>query len=184
MSRDRVVFVDRDGVVNHDVIGGYITRWEDFKFHDAVLAGLKRLTQAGYKIVLISNQAGVGDGVYSEKTLKQIHEKMLQVFKKEGIQLNGSYFCLHGKNAGCECRKPKTGLFVEAARNGILFDKSATFFIGDKVTDIEAGKSFGLRTILVRTGYGSDAESECRGPLAPDAVVENFQEAVDRVLCG
>ena len=184
MRGERVVFVDRDGVVNEDIIGGYITRWEDFKFHDTVLTGLKKLTQADYKIILISNQAGVGDGVYSEKALREIHSKMTKVFKKEGIQLHGAYFCLHGKQASCECRKPKTGLFEQAAKNGIVFDRKTTYFIGDKVTDIEAGKNFGLRTILVRTGYGRDAEAECSDTFRPDAVVDNFEEAADRVLCG
>lgn len=184
MKRERVVFVDRDGVINEDIVGGYITCWEDFKFHDTALSGLKKLTQADYKIILISNQAGVGDGIYSEKALQEVHGKMMGVFKKEGIRLHGAYFCLHGKQAGCECRKPKTGLFQQAAKNGVSFDKAMTYFIGDKATDIEAGKNFGLRTILVRTGYGPEAEAQCRGALQPDAVVDHFEEAADRVLCG
>ena len=184
MKGDRVVFVDRDGVVNEDIIGGYITRWEDFKFHDTVLIGLRKLTRADYKIILISNQAGVGDGVYSKQALREVHDKMMEVFKKEGVRIHGAYFCLHGKQAGCECRKPKTGLFEQAAKNGIVFDRKTTYFIGDKVTDVEAGKNFGLRTLLVRTGYGRDAEAECSGVLRPDAVVDNFEEAADHVLCG
>lgn len=183
MKKGRVVFVDRDGVVNVDLIGDYIKTWEEFQFHEKVIEGFKRLTEAGFKIILISNQAGVGDGVYPEEDLWQIHEKMLEVLKKEGIKIHASYFCLHGKNEGCECRKPKTGLFRQAAQKGLLFDKSLTYFIGDKITDIEAGKNFGLRTILVRTGYGHDHESGCRGALQPDVVVDNFEQAVDRILC-
>ncbi len=179
----RVVFVDRDGVVNEDPFD-YVTRWEDFRFHEGVLPGLKRLTEASYKIILISNQAGVGDGVYPESALWDIHRRMLEVFKQERIHLQAAYYCLHGKQAGCHCRKPKTGLFEKATENGLVFEKRETYFVGDKKADIEAGKNFGLRTILVRTGYGPKEEGLCQGALEPDAVVENFKEAVDRILCG
>ena len=182
MKRERVVFVDRDGVINEDKIGDYIKKWEEFKFHEHVLEGLRRLTEAGFKIILISNQAGVGDGVFTEQDLRKVHEKMLGAFHKEGIRLHGAYFCLHGKEAGCECRKPKTGLFRQAAQNGAVIDPASTYFIGDKSSDIEAGKNFALKTILVRTGYGRNAESECRGKLKPDGVVDHFGQAVDQVL--
>ena len=179
----RVVFVDRDGVINEDLFD-YVKEWDRFRFQEGVLEGLKRLTESGYKIILISNQAGVGDGRFPEKAHWEIHQKMLDIFQREKIQLHASYYCLHGKEAGCECRKPKPGLFREAARNGLVFDRARTYFIGDKVSDIEAGKNFGLRTILIRTGYGRQHEAICQGFLEPDAVVNNFQEAVDRILCG
>lgn len=180
---DRVVFVDRDGVVNEDLFD-YVRRWEDFRFYDGVLEGLKRLVRAGYKVVLISNQAGVGDGVYSEKALWEIHQNMLKEFERAGVHIHAAYYCLHGKEAGCGCRKPRVGLFRRAAEDGLCFDKSKTYFLGDKASDMEAGKNFGLRTILIRTGYGSQHEAVCCDVLRPDAVVNNFQEAVDRVLCG
>lgn len=179
----RVVFVDRDGVINEDLFD-YVKEWDRFRFQEGVLEGLKRLTESGYKIILISNQAGVGDGRFPEKAHWEIHQKMLDVFQKEGIRLHASYYCLHGKEAGCGCRKPKTGLFQQATQNGLIFDRSKTYFIGDKVSDIEAGKNFGLRTILIRTGYGRQHEMVCQGSLEPAAVVDNFQEAVDRILCG
>lgn len=179
----RVVFVDRDGVINEDLFD-YVKNWKDFRFYGGVLPGLKRLTEADYKIILISNQAGVGDGEFPEKVHWDIHQKMLKTFQKEGIRLHAAYFCLHGKEAGCECRKPKAGLFHQAAQNGLPFDKSRTWFVGDKKTDVEAGKNFGLRTVLVRTGYGLKQETECQGPLRPDCIVDNFREAVDRILCG
>lgn len=183
MRKDRVVFIDRDGVINEDLIGDYIKTWKEFRFHDKVIEGLKRLTGAGFKIIFISNQAGVGDGVYTEEALWEIHKKMLEVLKKEGVKIHASYFCLHGKDGGCECRKPKTGLFRQAAQKGLAFDKSLTYFVGDKITDIEAGKNFGLRTVLVRTGYGHQHETACRGALQPDSVVDNFEQAVERILC-
>ncbi len=183
MKAAKVVFIDRDGVINVDPIGDYVKRWENFRFHEGVPENLKRLTEAGYRIILISNQAGVGDGVYPEEALWDIHRKMLESLKNQGARIDASYFCLHGKNSGCDCRKPKLGLFRQASQSGLVFDRSHTFFVGDKVSDIEAGKNFGLRTILVRTGHGPEHEALCRGPLEPDAIANTFQEAVDRILC-
>ena len=180
-SPERVVFIDRDGVINVDPIGDYVKSWEDFKFHDGVFPGLKQLRDACYKIVLISNQAGVGDEVYPEKKLWEIHEKMMEVFKQKGIQIEGAHYCLHGKLAGCDCRKPRTGLFRQAAQK-LDFDKSRTYFLGDKSSDVEAGKNFGLKTILIRTGHGPREETLCQGALRPDAIVDNFEQAVGVVL--
>lgn len=183
MKNARVIFVDRDGVINEDLFD-YVKDWKDFRFNDGVLEGLRRLHDEHYKIVLISNQAGVGDGRFTEDLHWKIHQKMLEVFQTRGIQLHGAYYCLHGKNAGCDCRKPKPGLFRKANQNGILFDRSRTFFLGDKASDIESGKNFGLRTILIRTGYGKEHETLCKGALEPDYVVDDFKQAVERVLCG
>lgn len=182
-KRSRVVFVDRDGVINEDLFD-YVKDWSDFHFNEGVIEGLKRLTKADYKIILISNQAGVGDGAFTAEKHWAIHRKMREVFQGEGIRLYNAYYCLHGKTEGCGCRKPKTGLFLEAVRNGLEFDRSKTYFLGDKASDVEAGKNFGLRTILIRTGYGRRDEALCRGKLRPDAVVDDFQEAAERVLCG
>lgn len=181
MTRPRVVFVDRDGVINVDLIGDYIKRWDEFRFHEKVPEGLKRLADAGYKIILISNQAGVGDGVFSEKAMWEIHEKMLAALKEQGVGIHASYYCLHGKEARCDCRKPKTGLFCQAARK-LAFEKSQTYFLGDKSSDVEAGKNFGLKTILLRTGHGQREEAHCQGARRPDAVVDNFEQAVEIVF--
>lgn len=183
MKNTRVVFIDRDGVINEDLFD-YVKDWTDFRFNEGVIEGLKRLDEANYKIILISNQAGVGDGHFGEEKHWAIHKQMLDVLRERGVRLYASYYCLHGKKDGCDCRKPKTGLFRKTNENGTLFDKTRTYFLGDKASDIEAGKNFGLRTILIRTGYGKQHESLCEGPLQPDAVVNNFQDAVDRVLCG
>lgn len=176
------VFIDRDGVINKDLFG-YVKDWESFRFEEGVIEGLKRLTQAGYRIVVVSNQAGVGDGEFSEEAHWEIHGRMKEELARQGIALHSTHYCLHGKNAGCSCRKPKTGLFRKAEEQGLVFDKTKTFFIGDKAGDIRAGKDFGIKTLLVRTGYGKQDEPLCRGELAPEAVVDNFKEAVDFLLC-
>ncbi len=143
----KIIFIDRDGVINVDPIGDYIKRWEDFKFEKGALETLKAISEAGYEIIIISNQAGVGDGVFTEEALNNIHQNMVKVFRDNGVNYHSAQYCLHGKKAGCACRKPEIGLFKKAVEN-IEFDSSKTFFIGDKATDMEAGKRFGVRTIF------------------------------------
>lgn len=179
VSKERpVVFIDRDGVINVDPIGDYVKSWKDFRFEQGALEALKQLSGRGFDIILISNQAGIGDGVYPESALWDIHSHMMEEFEKNKIKVADSFFCLHGKQAGCKCRKPEIGLFEKAAARH-TFDKSKTYFIGDKATDVEAGKRFGLRTIHVLTGHGKAdvAELNAKG-LKPDHTANNLLEAV------
>ena len=173
----RIVFIDRDGIINVDPIGDYVKTWKDFKFEDGALAALREICGLGLEIIVISNQAGVGDGVYPEENLWDIHRNMLEVFKQNGVRILEAQYCLHGKNAGCDCRKPATGLFERATQN-IRFDRHKTYFIGDKATDVEAGKRFGVKTIFVLTGHGQQDLPKLKGKLKPDHVAANLAEAV------
>lgn len=174
---NRLVFMDRDGVINVDPIGDYVKSWAEFRFEAGVLEALKAIRDLGFEIILISNQAGVGDGIFPESALWEVHRRMMQEFQKQGIPIRSTHYCLHGKDAGCRCRKPEIGLFKEAVQ-GLTYDPQKTFFIGDKATDMESGKRFGIRTIFVRTGHGRREEPKLRGPLAPDYRVERLSDAV------
>ncbi len=178
---DKIVFIDRDGVINVDPIGDYVKTWEEFRFEAGALEALKSLHDAGFKIIVISNQAGIGDGVYPEAELWDIHKKMLAELEDKGIHLYASHYCLHGKEAGCKCRKPETGLFEQAVQ-GLEFDRSRTYFIGDKATDMEAGKRFGLKTIFVRTGHGKFDEEKLNQKYNPDHRVNTVRDAAALVL--
>ena len=178
---DQVVFIDRDGVINEDPIGDYVKRWEDFRFMPGVLTALKQLIEAGFKIIIISNQAGVGDGEYTEDALNDITDKMKMELRKNGILVHKIYYCLHGKNAGCDCRKPKTGLFERAARD-IAFHPAETYFIGDKLTDVQAGKNFGLKTIFVLTGHGTVDQHKLQKNAQPEKILPSLKEAVNYIL--
>ena len=181
MGSDKVLFVDRDGVINRDYVGDYVKRWEDFEFLPGALRSLARLKETGFQVVIVSNQAGIGDGVYKKETLDDITDRMLREVERNGGKIAAIYYCLHGKEAGCECRKPKTGLFKKASRDFVI-DPAKTFFIGDKISDIKAGKNFGLRTILVFTGYGKAHSQEITPETAPEFACDNFEQAVDIVL--
>jgi len=103
---------------------------------------------------------------------------MMEVFEAHGINIRSFHYCLHGKQAGCSCRKPEVGLFKEAVQ-GIAYNQNETFFIGDKATDVEAGKKFGVKTIFVRTGHGKTDEVKLQGVLKPDYAVDTLMDAVE-----
>ena len=179
-EKQRLIFIDRDGVINVDPIGDYVKSWADFKFEPGAIEALQLLDKKGYQIIIISNQAGIGDGLYKESDLQDIHTRMIGEMEKNHIPVRSAHYCLHGKQAGCACRKPETGLFEDAVKN-IQFSKSETYFIGDKNTDIEAGKRFGIKTIFVRTGHGQYDESKLKPPYVPELVAENLLDAVKKI---
>lgn len=174
----RLVFIDRDGVINVDPIGDYVKSWKEFRFEDGALEALKKLSDHGWDIIVISNQAGVGDGIFPESALWDIHRRMMEVFKKNGIRIRSAHYCLHGKKGGCSCRKPEIGLFKKAVE-GLEYDARHTYFVGDKATDVEAGKRFGIKTIFVRTGHGRIDEPKLTGPLEPDFKVDHVLQAAE-----
>jgi len=180
-SPDRLVFVDRDGVINEDPIGDYVTQWEEFRFIPGALEGLRRLAHGGFGIVIVSNQAGIGDGVFTKRALRVVTKKMLRELRKSGVKVRGVYYCVHGKNANCSCRKPKVGLFHQAARD-LRFRPRETFFIGDKLSDMQAGKDFGFRLLFVLTGHGRMDEPKLTGDLKPEQTFPSLGEAADYVL--
>ncbi len=176
----KVVFIDRDGVINVD-LWKYVETWKEFRFEKGVLDALKILTDKGFDIFIISNQAGVGDGIFSEADMWKVHEKMVAAMAKREIKIKGARYCIHGKKEKCECRKPKTQLLEKAVTN-LAFDRDKTYFVGDKLSDLEAGKNFGVRTILVRTGYGKETEKKLPKKLRPEHIVNDLREAVPFIL--
>ena len=148
----KVVFLDRDGVINKypgDRL--YVTSLKKFRFLPRAKQAIALLTKAGYKICVASNQAGVGRGIYSQKTLDLITVKMLKEITKEGGLIQKVYYCTHHKNAGCSCRKPKPGLLKKAARE-FGFSLKNTCFIGDTMRDVFTAHAAGAKSILVLTG--------------------------------
>ena len=179
--KEKFIFIDRDGVINEDPIGDYVKKWEEFRFISGALEALKQLTRAGFEIIVVSNQAGVGDGVYPESALNEITTNMVNECKRHGIRISRVYYCLHGKTAGCDCRKPKTGLLKKASQD-FSFDTRNTYFIGDKAADIQAGNTFGLRTIFVLTGHGKTDKTHLDDTRRPEQILPSIVEATHYVL--
>ena len=146
---NRAVFLDRDGTIARDV--PYCGSPGDFECLPTVPEAIKRLKDNGFKVVVITNQSGIARGYFTEETLAQIHGKMKQELAEYGAWVDGIYYCPHHPDDGCECRKPKTALFLQAAKE-LHIDLSHSFVVGDMQMDVDAGKALGCKTILVTTG--------------------------------
>jgi histidinol-phosphate phosphatase family protein len=186
MRKVKAVFMDRDGVIN-EYPGDlkYVTAWSEFHFLPRVQEALKKLNDCGYKIFIISNQAGVSKGVYSQKNLDLITRNMLEDFKKYAIVISGVYCCTHRPEDNCSCRKPKTGL-VDIAMNkfkaeNLYVELSKSYFVGDTIRDIETGKAAGLKTILVFSGKEKPENINSWSSL-PDFATQDLFEAVNIIL--
>lgn len=145
----KVMFLDRDGVINKKAPKAeYVKSWDEFEFLPGSIEAIKLLSRQGYKIFIITNQAGISRGAMTEHDLKIIHLNLVKELKKEDIEITGIYYCPHGWRDGCACRKPKPGMFFKAANEHNL-DLSKSTFIGDDQRDLEAGNAAGCRTFLV-----------------------------------
>jgi len=176
----KIIFLDRDGVINeYPGHGNYVTEAEGFHFVKGSVEAIRLLTEAGYKIYIISNQRGVGKGLFTQQNLDEITAKMLAGLKKSNGELAGVFYCTH-KEDDCDCRKPRIGLFKQAVGDlGEAFKEM--YFIGDDKRDIEAGKNLGCKTILVLTGK-SEREEVDSWEFLPDAVRADLLEAVKEVV--
>ena len=157
----KAAFLDRDGTINVDT--GYCYKVEDFNFLPNVVTGLKKIQELGYHLILASNQSGIGRGYYTERDMHDLHSYMKSELRKRGVDILNIYFCPHHPEARieefrkvCDCRKPECGMLLRGAHDFSL-DISSCYMIGDKASDITAGKSAGARTIFVGKG-GSDAD--------------------------
>ena len=180
----KIIFLDRDGVINKDPGGwtehSYVTHWEYFKFLPNSVKALKMLNDAGYDIVLISNQGGISKGYYSEDKLREINKKMIAEIGKKGAKIKKTYYCIHQNSDNCDCKKPKTALFRQAEKE-LNIKAKGSFFVGDGKMDVEAAEKLGLRSILVLSGKSLIAD--VRGwEVKPDYIFDNLSEAVNFVL--
>ncbi len=155
----RAAFLDRDGTIN--VEREYLHRIVDFEFIPGTIEGLQLLSGAGIEIIVVTNQAGIAKGIFSETDLAAVNQHMLNELERHAVRLGGIYVCPHHPEAtvaayrrACSCRKPNPGLLVEAMRRRGIAPSEAVM-IGDKNSDVEAGKALGLTTYLVETGYGA-----------------------------
>ena len=167
-------FIDRDGTLIEEV--NFLSRVDDLRVFPYTADALRLLKQCGFLIVVITNQSGIGRGIYSEADMHAIHEAMQ-------VQLGGAidafYFCPHLPDEGCECRKPGLGM-INLARRDLAIDLKRSWMIGNKRIDVETGQAAGIGSALVLTGYGMKHHSELQ--KAPDVVSENLLSVVERIV--
>ena len=178
----KYIFLDRDGVINRDS-AEYIKTWDEFEFLPGSLTALKKLTTAGYRIIVITNQSIIGRKWVTPETLQDIFNRMCTAIEAHGGRIHDIFFCPHTPDDGCDCRKPATGLIEQAARtHGI--DVSATIMVGDSAKDIQCAHKAGCRAaVLVKTGNFDTAQKRLKQEnLAPDFVAADLLEATTWVL--
>jgi D-glycero-D-manno-heptose 1,7-bisphosphate phosphatase len=167
MARHPAVFLDRDGTINEEK--DYLFRPEDFSFIPGAPEAIRLLKEAGFLVIVVTNQSGIGRGYYDEEAVRRLHCHMDRVLSRFGTSVDGYYFCPHHPRHGigdylkaCSCRKPMPGMLLKAVRD-FSIDITSSFIIGDKRADVEAGFAAGCRPLLVRTGYGRDEEQHLPG---------------------
>lgn len=160
----QLVLLDRDGVINQDS-AAYIKSPDEWHAIPGSLEAIARLHRAGLRVVVVSNQSGVGRGLFSARTLEEINARMQREVEAAGGALAGVYCCPHRPDEGCDCRKPAPGLLRRIERDFGESLRDAPF-VGDKLTDLDAALAVGARPMLVRTGYGRQASQTLGGRTA------------------
>ena len=176
MSR-RVIFLDRDGTLNVD--HGYVSRKADWQFLPGAPEGICMLRQAGYAVAIVTNQSAIAAGRCTRDDVERLHEFVAEQLAAQGAKVDAIAYCPHAATAGCDCRKPQTGLARQIeVQLGEPIDFRGSWTIGDKPSDMEFGQALGTRTILLQSRYWSPSELQ----LKPDDICGSLLEAV-QVIC-
>lgn len=170
----KAIFLDRDGTININR-PGCVREISQFKFAPGSISALKKLSKTDYKIIVITNQSGIGRGYFTENGLKEIHDFMIEELNKEGIKIDKIYYCPHLPEENCSCRKPKIGMLLKANQDFNL-NLSKSWFVGDGESDIIAGREANIRTIKIGGKMPADLK------LEPNHYVKNLNEAVNIIL--
>lgn len=174
-----LILLDRDGVINYDS-DDYIKSPDEWLPIASSITAIAQLKQAGHRVVIVSNQSGVGRGYFSEDTLTAIHEKMQQTLAAENAELDGIYYCPHAPEANCSCRKPKPGL-LQQALNDFQTSPADALLIGDSLRDLQAAAAIHIPSILVLTGKGDKTRQQNPEHYTPHQFA-NLLEATQHIL--
>jgi D,D-heptose 1,7-bisphosphate phosphatase len=180
------VFLDRDGTVLEEA--NYLDSFDRLVYLPYSVDAVRLLNRAGFAVVIVTNQSGIGRGMYKEQFVLDTHQKIEQRFADGGARIDGFYYCPHHPEAvvskykqTCDCRKPAPGMLRQAAAD-LDLDLSQSFMVGDRWSDIGVANAVGARGILVRTGYGKVAEAAPKPNVRPDLVTDNLMSAVSWIL--
>lgn len=176
--KPKAAFIDRDGVINEE--RNYVHRIEDFVLLPGVAQGLALLRDAGFRLIVVTNQAGIARGYYDQSAMHRLHDHLREQLALQGVALDAIYFCPHHPHGSvkelafeCNCRKPSPGMLLQAAKDFDL-DLSESVLIGDKLSDVQAGKKAGVGcVVIVESGHGVDASAR----LQADSVAEDLLAA-------
>lgn len=170
----RYVLLDRDGTIIKDC--HYLSDPAGVELLPGAAAGMQRMLAMGWKIVIVTNQSGIGRGRFSEADYQAVTDRMLCLLQDEGVAVEGVYFCPHAPDEDCTCRKPLPGM-AEMAAADLGFDLNDCVMAGDKPADVELGHAIGGKSVLVRTGYGRKHEEA--GDCHPDYIADDLNGVAD-----
>lgn len=171
------VFLDRDGTINEDT--GYLHKPEELVIITGAAEAIRRLNSAGIKIVIVSNQSGVGRGYFTDSDVEAVNDKLVDIIGADGAKVDAVYYCNHHPDEDCGCRKPSLGMLKKASdEHGI--DLKLSYVVGDKGSDIELARNAGAKSVLVLTGKGKDESMRLKNP--PDFVAEDLASAARWIL--
>jgi D-glycero-D-manno-heptose 1,7-bisphosphate phosphatase len=180
------VFLDRDGTLIEEA--GYINRIESLRLFPWSLDAVRLLNRAGFRVIVVTNQAGVARGYFDETFVRRAHEHLADRIRAAGGEVDAFYHCPHHPDAqvaeyrrACECRKPAPGMFLQAARDHKL-DLSRSYAVGDRWHDVQAAQAAGATAVLVRTGYGSTELERPRAGVTPAVVMDTLIDATTWIL--
>ena len=176
---NKAIFLDRDGVINKEV--NYLSKSEDFEFIRGSIKALKILKQLDFLLIIITNQAGIARGYFSEEDLKKIHAKMIHILRTYNIILDDIFYCPHHPDftKTCECRKPKPGMIMKA-RDKHQIDLSKSYMVGDTLNDIKTGINAKCKAILVLTGYGNEEVKKIKY-IKPEFIFQNLLDFAEKL---
>jgi D-glycero-D-manno-heptose 1,7-bisphosphate phosphatase len=183
VERVGAIFIDRDGTVSEEL--GYMYHAGLFRMYPWTGQAIQRINESGMKSVLITNQSGIERGYFKETAVHEVHRVLQEGLKQWGAHMDGIYYCPHAPERDCDCRKPKPGLILRAARD-LDIDLSQSFMIGDRYLDVRAADAAGVRSVLVRSGDGASEVAKYAGLPVPQPkfVADNLLHAVDAILSG
>jgi D-glycero-D-manno-heptose 1,7-bisphosphate phosphatase len=175
------VFLDRDGTLNEEM--GYINHLSRFRLLPQAVPAIRRLNEAGLKVVVVTNQSGAARGYFPANLVDEVHAHLKQLLAAGGAHLDGIYTCLHHPDEGCDCRKPRPTLIKRAARD-LDLDLARSYAVGDRYKDMETAANAGVKGVLVLTGYGRGEYEYLREsqPVQPVHVAGDLLEAVEWIL--
>ena len=191
MKRNIAVFLDRDGVINEEV--GYLDNLDKLKIIPGAYEAIKLINKSGMKAVVITNQAGVAKGLFTEDFVRETNYHLQKILREQEAYINNFYYCPHHPTEGeepyrriCDCRKPPPGMLVQAARD-LNIDLTKSYLVGDRFNDMEAATKAGVKGILVKTGYASellqdDGPDKAKPENKPDFIAADILDAVRWIL--
>jgi len=180
-----LVILDRDGVINEDLIGEYVCHVNQWRAIPGSIEAIAQLTDAGHQIAIATNQAGLAKGLFSLEDLEAIHAHMIAQIEAAGGHVEGVFYCPHQSSDNCSCRKPAPGMLHAISRE-LGLEVNSAVLVGDKISDLQLAEAGGCQPVLVRTGYGGETEqrlSELQDP-GTVRVYDNLADTVRTMLKG